>query len=73
MLHLAMILSLSLLPVSGFSAESSESEKSESKSEEKSNKDDNKKIKDYDEVITEEAVTQSGLFRVHQLDDKIFL
>ncbi|MCB1125039.1 MAG: DUF5118 domain-containing protein, partial [Verrucomicrobiae bacterium] len=30
------------------------------------------KIKAYDEVITEKARTQAGLFRVHQIDDKLF-
>lgn len=31
-----------------------------------------KKIKAFDKVITKEAVTDSGLFIVHRLDDKIF-
>jgi hypothetical protein len=31
-----------------------------------------KKIKPYDEVITKEAVTRAGLFRVHQVEDKLF-
>lgn len=31
-----------------------------------------KKIKAYDKVITKEAVTDSGLFIVHRLDEKIF-
>jgi len=35
-------------------------------------KDDEKKIKPYDEVITEEAVTRTGLFRVHQVEDKLY-
>lgn len=38
-------------------------------------KDDDKKkdgIKPYDEVITDEAETQTGLFLVHRLDDNIF-
>ena len=37
------------------------------KKEEKKNK-----IKPYDEIITAEAKTKVGLFRVHQLDDKLF-
>ena len=35
-------------------------------------KEDKEKIKPYDEVITKEAVTRSGLFRVHQVEDKLF-
>ena len=35
-------------------------------------KDDPRKIKPYDEVITKEAVTRSGLFRVHQVADKLY-
>ena len=34
--------------------------------------DDQRKIKPYDEVITKEAVTRSGLFRVHQVEDKLY-
>ena len=33
---------------------------------------DEKKIKPYDEVITSKAVTRSGLFRVHQVEDKLY-
>ncbi|MCL4177686.1 MAG: zinc-dependent metalloprotease [Verrucomicrobia bacterium] len=35
-------------------------------------KDDPKKIKPYDEVITKEAVSRSGLFRVHQVAEKLY-
>ncbi len=31
-----------------------------------------KKIKSYDEIITKEAVTKAGLFRVHRISDKLF-
>lgn len=51
---------------------SAESPKEEPGEEKKSGDDDKKKVKDYDEVITSKAVTQSGLFRVHRLDDKLF-
>ncbi|GAB5521622.1 MAG: zinc-dependent metalloprotease [Rhodothermales bacterium] len=40
-----------------------------------SKKDDDKKksdFKDYDEVITDEAVSDSGLVNVHMIDDKLF-
>ena len=30
------------------------------------------KVKKYDEVITKEAVTKTGLFRVHRIDDSLF-
>lgn len=42
-----------------------------SESESKKGKDD-KKSKPYAEVITEEAVTQVGLFRVHRLEEKLY-
>ena len=32
----------------------------------------NSKIKKYDDVITTNAVTKSGLFRVHQIDDNLY-
>jgi hypothetical protein len=35
-------------------------------------KEDKQKIKPYDEVITKDAVTRSGLFRVHQVEDKLY-
>ena len=45
------------------------SAKSEDKKKDEKKKD---KIKPYDEVITDEAKSQKGLFLVHRLDDKIF-
>lgn len=38
----------------------------------KKDKKEESKIKPYDEVITEKATTQVGLFRVHQIDDQLF-
>ncbi len=45
-----------------------EEKKKEDKKEEKKKS----KIKPYDEIITDEAKTKAGLFRVHRLDDKLF-
>jgi hypothetical protein len=48
--------------------------KSEPKHEEEKKPDESKnsKIKKYDDVITTNAVTKNGLFRVHQIDDNLF-
>ena len=59
---LAGIVGLSL---SGFGAEEKGDKADQAK-------EDKQKIKPYDEVITKEAVTRSGLFRVHQVEDKLF-
>ncbi|TXD85603.1 zinc-dependent metalloprotease [Subsaximicrobium wynnwilliamsii] len=50
-------------------AASAEAEKSKSDSEKKAGKDD---PKPYDKVITKEAISDSGLFTVHKLDEKYF-
>lgn len=42
------------------------------KPDKKEKDEDTSKIKPYDEIITDKARTQVGLFRVHQLDDKWF-
>lgn len=39
---------------------------------ERAQSDDKNGVKSYDEVITDEATTDAGLFLVHRLDDKIF-
>jgi hypothetical protein len=51
-----------------------EKEKSESKKdgEKKSDEAKKPKIKKYDEVITTNAVTRSGLFKVHRIDEDLF-
>ena len=51
-------------------AEKSESSKEDKKSEENESK--KSKIKKYDEVITTNAVTKIGLFRVHRIEEKLF-
>lgn len=43
-----------------------------SKDDSGSSKSSNSSVKPYDEVITEDAETQAGLFIVHQLDGKVF-
>ena len=53
-------------------AEPKKEEKKEEKEKEKKKEEKKPKFKPYDEVITEEAKTKSGLFRVHRLDDKVF-
>ena len=44
-----------------------EGKKSEAKTDEKKSK-----IKPYEEVITDEAITSKGLFKTHSIDDKLF-
>ena len=42
------------------------------KADESTAKKEDKKIKDYDEVITDKARSQSGLFRVHRVEEKLY-
>jgi hypothetical protein len=52
---------------------SPDSAKAEAKHEDEKNADDSKsKIKKYDEVITTNAITKNGLFRVHQIDENLY-
>jgi hypothetical protein len=44
----------------------------ESSNENESESDNEEQIKSYDEVITEEAITDDGVFTVHQIDDKVY-
>ncbi len=57
------------LAVPVWSQESEESDSEEKKEQTKKKK---SPFKDYDEIITEEAMTDEGLFTVHMLDDKLY-
>lgn len=57
------------LAVPVWSQESEESNAEEKKEQAKKKK---SPFKDYDEIITEEAMTDEGLFTVHMLDDKLY-
>ncbi|WP_299116916.1 zinc-dependent metalloprotease [uncultured Winogradskyella sp.] len=74
--HLAVTLCLSiLLSFSYAEAQSKRKRKKDAKTEQVKPKPEAKKkgkIKDYDKVITKDAITDEGLFKVHQVGEKYF-
>ena len=73
-----LIISLCLSLFLGFNfseAQSKRKRKKNPKTEQVKPKETQKKkgqFKDYDKVITEDAITDEGLFKVHQVDEKYF-
>lgn len=59
------------LGLAGLSPRLSAAEEASDAKDQKKEKKEESKIKPYDEVITGKARTQVGLFRVHQIDDKL--